>query len=150
MVSLTLNPINVQAVIASVATPGSGGMDIFIGTTRDHSGGKAVTSLEYEAYEPMALREMERIERQARNQWSLEKVAIVHRLGSVPIGEVSVVIAVSSAHRKEAFEACRFVIDTLKKEVPIWKREYFADGTAEWSGERGRLEIRQSKSKIGI
>ncbi|MEX1138535.1 MAG: molybdenum cofactor biosynthesis protein MoaE [Bacteroidota bacterium] len=136
MVLLTSNPIDVQTVLKSVATPGSGGIDIFIGTTRDHSGGRAVTSLEYEAYEPMALREMERIERQARKKWPLEKVAIVHRLGSVPIGEASVVIAVSSAHRKQAFEACRFVIDALKKEVPIWKREHFADGTEEWSGQR--------------
>lgn len=134
MVSLTLNPINIQSVLAAVTTPGSGGIDVFIGTTRDHSNGRAVTSLEYEAYEPMALRKMEQIEIQARKKWPLEKVAIVHRLGSVSIGEASVVIAVSSAHRKEAFEACRFVIDTLKKEVPIWKREHFADGTAEWSG----------------
>jgi molybdopterin synthase catalytic subunit len=92
---------------------------------------------------------MEQIEIQARKQWSLEKIAIVHRLGSVPLGEASVVIAVSSAHRKEAFEACRFVIDSLKKEVPIWKREYFADGTVEWSGASSGLEIEKRKSEIG-
>lgn len=144
MISLTLNPIKVQAVLDAVSTPAAGGIDVFIGTTREHSEGRAVTSLEYEAYEPMALRKMEQIEIQARKQWALEKVAIVHRLGRVPLGEASVVIAVSSAHRKEAFEACRFVIDSLKKEVPIWKRECFADGTAEWSG-HSTFEPRHSK-----
>ena len=135
MVSLTLNPIDVQSVLTKVTTPESGGIDIFVGTTRNHSGRRNVTLLEYEAYEPMAIRVMEQIETAARDKWPLQEVALVHRLGNVPVGEASVVVAVSSAHRKEAFEACRYLIDTLKKEVPIWKREYFADGTVEWSGQ---------------
>ncbi|MEX2117742.1 MAG: molybdenum cofactor biosynthesis protein MoaE [Bacteroidota bacterium] len=144
MVSLTFDPINIQAILTNVTTPESGGIDIFIGTTRNHSGGRNVTLLEYEAYEPMAVRLMEQIEISAREKWPLQKVALVHRLGRVPVGEASVVVAVSSAHRKEAFEACRFLIDTLKKEVPIWKREYFADGTVEWSGQHSqRHEINQ-------
>jgi molybdopterin synthase catalytic subunit len=134
MVSLTLNPIDVKAVIDEVATPESGGIDVFIGTTRNHADGRGVLLLEYEAYEPMAMDLMEQIQREARRRWAVNRIAIVHRLGKVPAGEASVVIAVSSAHRKEAFEACRFLIDALKKEVPIWKREHFSDGTTEWSG----------------
>ena len=134
MVSLTLNRINIKAVVDDVTTPESGGIDLFVGTTRNHARGRSVTLLEYEAYRPMAVGVMEQLEREAHRRWPLNRVAIVHRLGKVPVGEASVAIAVSSAHRKEAFEACRFLIDTLKKEVPIWKREYFSDGTTEWSG----------------
>jgi len=135
MVSLTLNRINIKAVVDDVTTPESGGIDLFVGTTRNHARGRSVTLLEYEAYRPMAVGVMEQLEREAHRRWPLNRVAIVHRLGKVPVGEASVAIAVSSAHRKEAFEACRFLIDTLKKEVPIWKREYFSDGSIEWSGE---------------
>lgn len=134
MVSLTLNPIDIKAVVDEVVTPETGGIDLFVGTTRNHEDGKGVLLLEYEAYEPMAIELMERIQKEARRRWPLNRIAIVHRLGQVPVGEASVAIAVSSAHRKEAFEACRYLIDTLKKEVPIWKREHFADGTVEWSG----------------
>lgn len=141
MVLLTPNPIDIQSILATVATPESGGIDMFVGTTRNHSGGRNVTLLEYEAYEPMAIQLMEQIEMTAREKWPLQKAALVHRLGKVPVGEASVVVAVSSAHRKEAFEACRFLIDTLKKEVPIWKHEYFADGTAEWSGQRALRSV---------
>jgi molybdopterin synthase catalytic subunit len=147
MVSLTLNPIDIQTILTKVVTPESGGIDLFIGTTRNHSGERNVTLLEYEAYEPMAIQLMERIETTAREKWPLHKVALVHRLGEVPIGEVSVVVAVSSAHRREAFEACRFLIDTLKKEVPIWKREHFADGTIEWSGQRNLESERQINNR---
>lgn len=133
MNEITIHPINIQKVIDSVTTPESGGIDIFIGATRNHSKHRPVLYLEYEAYEPMALKVIEQIEHEARGKWQLHKVAIVHRIGKVDVGEASVVIAVSSSHRKEAFEACRFLIDTLKKTVPIWKREYFADGTIEWS-----------------
>lgn len=133
MVNLTQNVLDVDAVLKAVTTPESGGIDVFIGTTRNHSDGRPVALLEYEAYEEMALRKMEEIVAAARSRWALHKIAIVHRLGKVPVGEASVIVAVSSAHRKEAFEACRHLIDTLKKEVPIWKREHFADGTSEWS-----------------
>jgi molybdopterin synthase catalytic subunit len=136
MVRLTSSPIRIQEVLESVRTPESGGTDIFVGTTRNQSKGRAVSTLEYEAYEPMALKIMERTVQEARHRWPLQKVSVVHRLGRVDVGEPSVVIAVSSAHRKEAFEACRFLIDRLKQDAPIWKREYFADGTVEWSGER--------------
>lgn len=136
MIELTSTPIRIEEVLESVRTPESGGIDLFVGTTRSQSNGRAVSTLEYEAYGPMALKIMERIAQEARDRWPLQKVSVVHRLGRVDVGEPSVVIAVSSAHRKEAFEACRFLIDRLKQDVPIWKREHFADGAVEWSGER--------------
>ncbi len=133
MIEITKSAIDVQNVIASVVTPESGGIDVFLGTTRNHSNEKKVVMLEYEAYEPMALKMTEYIAEQAKQRWELHKVSIVHRVGRVPVGEASVVIAVSSSHRDEAFKACRFLIDELKRVVPIWKREHFEDGTAEWS-----------------
>jgi len=136
VVALTLNPIDMSSVVSKLTTPETGGIDVFIGTTRNHSDGRQVDLLEYEAFEPMALELLEDLERRARKQWPLHRVAIIHRIGKVPIGEASVVIGVSASHRREAFEACRFLIDTLKKEVPIWKREHFADGTVEWSGSK--------------
>ncbi len=133
MNSITPKPINVSSVIRVVEAGEAGAIDVFIGTTRNHSHGKTVKLLEYEAYEPMALKLMEQIESEARATWSVHKIAVVHRVGKVEIGEPSVVIAVSSAHRDEAFKTCRFLIDRLKEVVPIWKREYFEDGTVEWS-----------------
>ena len=133
MNDITAEPINITAVIDSVKTSGAGAIDVFVGTTRDHSKGRAVSSLEYEAYVPMALKCMNEIESETRRQWNLHEINIVHRVGKVSIGEPSVVIAVSSAHRDEAFKACRFLIDQLKLVVPIWKREFFSDGSVEWS-----------------
>ncbi|HTY38936.1 MAG TPA: molybdenum cofactor biosynthesis protein MoaE [Bacteroidota bacterium] len=140
MVQITHTEIDVQSVFGSVRSPEAGGIDVFIGTTRNHSGRRIVASLSYEAYEPMALKIMSRLEAEACVRWSLVKVALVHRLGEVPTGEASVVIAVSSAHRHESFEACRFLIDQLKKEVPIWKTEQFADGSVERSGSSHGVE----------
>jgi molybdopterin synthase catalytic subunit len=97
---------------------------------RDHNAGRRVLWLEYEAYEEMALPLMEEIARGARARWSITSISIVHRLGRLEIGEASVAIAVASPHRREAFEACRYAIDTLKKTVPIWKKEFFEGGEA--------------------
>ena len=133
MNNIITEPIDVNAVLDSVKTNPSGAIDVFVGTTRDNSKGKAVTGLEYEAYVPMALKTIDSIEREARERWNLHEINIVHRIGRVGIGEASVVIAVSSAHREEAFKACRFLIDRLKEIVPIWKREYYEDGSFEWS-----------------
>ncbi len=133
MIAITASPIDLTMIVESVVTPESGGINIFVGTTRNHSRGKTVTALEYEAYESMALRKMQEIANQAQTSWEVQRVSMVHRVGRVPVGESSVVIAVSAAHRDEAFRACRFLIDELKRVVPIWKREYFADGTVEWS-----------------
>jgi molybdopterin synthase catalytic subunit len=133
MIKIVKEEIEIGKVLESVQDPSAGGIDIFIGTTRNHSSGKEVHSLEYQAYEPMALKLMNDIEEQIRRQWPVRKISLVHRIGKVAIGEASVVIAVSSVHRKEAFEACRYAIDTLKKTVPIWKKEIFADGEV-WVG----------------
>jgi molybdopterin synthase catalytic subunit len=135
MIQIVENKIDVEKVLESVQGPSAGGIDVFIGTTRNHANGKSVRYLEYHAYKPMALKMMHRIADEAKAKWDVKKIAIVHRLGKLEIGETSVVIAVSSAHRKEAFEACRYLIDTLKKVVPIWKKEYFEDGEVWVDGE---------------
>ena len=133
MIRISSDPIDAASVIESVKSDSVGGIDVFIGTTRNQSRGRPVVKLEYEAYIPMATTCLDDIVREARRRWNLQAASIVHRVGVVAVGEASVVIAVSSAHRDEAFQACRFLIDRLKEVVPIWKREYFADGTAEWS-----------------
>jgi molybdopterin synthase catalytic subunit len=109
-------------------SPESGGIDVFIGTVRNLTKGKKVIKLEFEAYEPMAIAEMEKIAKQAFEKWPVQKVLIHHRIGVLEVGEAPVVIAVSAAHRAAAFDACRFIIDTLKQTVPIWKKEIFEDG----------------------
>jgi molybdopterin synthase catalytic subunit len=129
MISIVDRPIDVAGTLAAVAHPGAGGTALFVGTTRDNARGKTVLWLEYEAFRPMALALMEKIAADAVARWGLLGVAVVHRCGRVAVGEASVVVAVSSAHRSEAFAACRYVIDTLKSTVPIWKKESFADGS---------------------
>ena len=121
-------PLDILACIAQVSRPDCGGIDVFIGTVRDATQGKAVLRLEFESYESMALREMRRIAEQACANWPVHSITIHHRTGVLQIGDVAVVIAVSAAHRAAAFEACRFAIDTLKQTVPIWKKEVFEDG----------------------
>lgn len=130
MIQIVRDPIDVSTILKSLRDPAAGAIDIFIGTTRNHSQGKEVLSLEYEAYLPMALEQMNHIAEDAKKKWGIKNISIVHRIGRVEIGESSVVVGVSSVHRKEAFEACRYCIDTLKKVVPIWKKECFADGDA--------------------
>ena len=134
MILLTKDPIDVQAVIDTVSTEASGAVDLFLGTTRNHSDGKGVISLSYEAYPEMAEKEIAKIVQEVHYHWPAHKVSVVHRLGDVPPGEASVAIAVSCSHRKEAFEACKYIIDKLKEHVPIWKREHFDDGTSVWTG----------------
>ncbi len=133
MFKIVDHPIDAAAVTAAVASPSTGATVTFLGTTRDHNDGRSVTGLEYEAYPEMALAEMAKIGDTAKQRWPIEKIAIVHRIGVVPIGEASVVIAVSSAHRVAAFEACHFAIDRLKEVVPIWKKEHFHGGEV-WIG----------------
>lgn len=133
MYEIVSQPIDAAAVAAAVAHPGTGATVTFIGTTRDHNDGRRVIRLEYEAYPEMALTEMRRIGEIARQRWPIERVAIVHRIGVVPLGEASVVIAVSARHRRAAFEACHFAIDRLKEVVPIWKKEHFEGGEV-WIG----------------
>ena len=120
--------LNTQACINWILSPESGGIDLFIGTVRNATKGKKVFKLEFEAYNQMAINEMQKIATQAFEQWPVQKVLIHHRTGVLNVGEVPVIIAVSAAHRDAAFDACRYIIDTLKQTVPIWKKEFFEDG----------------------
>jgi molybdopterin synthase catalytic subunit len=126
MVHLTRAAIDVGAL--HTASPGDGALCVFVGMVRNQNAGRPVLSLEYEAYEEMALPLMEEIEGAVRRRWPVTDVRIVHRLGHLEIGEASVAVAVASPHREEAFAACRYAIDTLKASVPIWKKERYADG----------------------
>ncbi len=127
-IEISAQSLNIQSCIDWVMSPQSGGIDLFIGTVRDVTKGKPVVRLEFEAYEPMALKEMQKIAEQAFEKWPVQKLLIHHRIGILEVGEVPVIIAVSCAHRDAAFEACRYIIDTLKQNVPIWKKEIFEDG----------------------
>ena len=121
-------PIDEREVVQQAASPGAGAISTFHGVVRDNSLGRKVLYLEYEAYPPMAIREMEKIESEVRERWKIEKMAIYHRIGRCEIGEASVIIAVSSPHRREAIEACHYAIDRLKQTVPIWKKEFWEGG----------------------
>ena len=139
MYEITEQPIDVGRVIAAVGDPSAGGVATFLGTTRRENAGRVVTRLYYEAHTSMAVREMRRLGEQARGRWGLLGVAMVHRIGVVALGEVSVAIAVSAPHRGEAFDACRWLIDRLKEIVPIWKREHYEDGERAWREEEALL-----------
>lgn len=132
MVAMTVSLVHERIDVAALQATGSadGALCLFVGVVRDHNGGRRVLRLEYEAYEEMALPLMQRIAAECRERWPVTDVRIVHRLGPLAIGEASVAVAVASAHRREAFEACRYAIDTLKATVPIWKKEFYADGQA--------------------
>ncbi|MBI1852047.1 MAG: molybdenum cofactor biosynthesis protein MoaE [Planctomycetes bacterium] len=123
-------PIDAAAWTAKLADPAAGAIASFLGVVRDHARGKSVVAIRYEAYREMALTEMKKIADEAAKSWPLLGLAIIHRVGALEIGEASVLVIVTSAHRADAFEACRFAIDTLKTTVPIWKHERYADGSA--------------------
>ena len=120
------------ALLAVVAHPGAGALATFLGAVRESNLGRPVTGIDYAAYAPMALAELQRIADEAAERWPGARVAVAHRLGTLAVGELSVAIAVSHPHRAPAFEACRHVIEELKRRVPIWKREHYADGTRAW------------------
>jgi len=125
--------IDLAPLLAAVSDPAAGAVVTFLGTTRNHNEGRQVTRLEYEAYPEMAVAELRKIGDTAKSRWPIHAIAIVHRIGEVPIGESSVAIAVSAGHRVAAFEACHFAIDRLKEVVPIWKKEHFEGGEV-WIG----------------
>ncbi|MGH9203631.1 MAG: molybdenum cofactor biosynthesis protein MoaE, partial [Vicinamibacterales bacterium] len=130
-VALVREPIDVSGVIARVASPAAGATACFLGTVREVNDGRAVTGIEYSAYEEMALRELRRIVSEAveRADATAPAIAVEHRLGELSLGDVSIAIVVSHAHRAPALDACRYVIEEIKQRVPIWKREHYADGT---------------------
>ncbi len=131
MIKITEKPIDVQKVIDTVSSLGAGAVNVFIGTVRNNGHGKTVVWLEYEVFESMAVSEIRKIIDEASTRWPILGSAVVHRVGTLKPGEASVVIAVSTPHRKDSFEACQHIIDSVKTKVPIWKKEIFEDGE-EW------------------
>jgi len=135
LTALTREPIDAEKLVAAAKRGEDGAVVVFDGIVRNNSRGRQTLSLDYEAYEEMAQKQMGELAAEARTRFGVRNVAIFHRLGRLEVGETSVLIIVASAHRAEAFEACRWLIDTLKKTVPIWKKETFADGTVWAAGE---------------
>ena len=132
MFKITTEVITGAEVSGAVEGPDAGAVVVFHGTVRNNTDGRAVKHLEYEAYPPMAEKKMAEIAQEVSEKWGLDRVAMIHRVGKLEIGEVSVAVAVASPHRKDAFEACKYAMDRLKQIVPIWKREVWAEGEAEW------------------
>jgi molybdopterin synthase catalytic subunit len=132
MVQLTHDPIEVNLLLESAQRPEAGAVVLFLGITREFTNHRQTVELDYEAYEAMAEKELILLEATARDRWPLVECVIVHRLGRVPLSEASVAIVTSAPHRRDAFGAAEWLIDTLKERVPIWKRERWSDGSIEW------------------
>src|SRR5438034_10144496 len=145
MLRVTRTPIVPTALLRAMRDPAAGALVTFLGTTRNANAGRRAVRLEYEAFSRMAEREMRALAATATKRWTLRKVAMVHRIGIVPVGEASVAIAVSAGHRAEAFAACRWLIDRLKEIVPIWKREHFRGGQV-WIGPQSSAPRRRARA----
>ena len=148
MFRVSRTPIALDRLVRAVRDPAAGAVVAFVGTTRNQNAGRRVIRLEYEAFTRMAVGEMRRLAERARRRWPLRQVAMVHRIGRVPVGQASVAIVVSAGHRAEAFAACHWLIDRLKEIVPIWKREHFRGGKvwigAQQGGPRPRRAARRA------
>jgi molybdopterin synthase catalytic subunit len=129
---LTTQPIDANALLAELACRSDGAQLLFMGVVRDHHQSRPVLRIDYEAYEPMARKELQRIAEQVAAKHALQRVLVVHRFGRHEIGDASIAVAIGSAHRGPGMDAVREIMDLVKKDVPIWKKEYFADGTIEW------------------
>jgi len=129
MMQITRHRLEVADLLAEVQSPERGGTCVFLGTVRNDAG---VTSIDYSAYESMATEEIERILAEAQERWPGSRVMLQHRLGVIPVGEASIAIAAAAPHRDEAFTACRYVIEEVKKRLPVWKKELRADGSEQW------------------
>jgi molybdopterin synthase catalytic subunit len=129
MLIAIVDQIDINAAYEHLQSPEAGGVNLFVGTVRNHAKGKDVERLVFEAYEPMALAEMQRIAVQAKERWQLTKLVMLHVVGERKIGDAVVIVGAAAAHRQESFEACRFLIDELKARVPIWKKEYYKDSS---------------------
>ena len=138
LASLIREPIDPAAMLRAVSSPANGAVLLFLGAVRQVNDGRNVTGIDYAAYEAMAQRELEAIVSEASTRFATEYVAVQHRLGELGVEELSVAIAVGHAHRDVAYAASRFVIEELKRRVPIWKREHYTDGTREWVDPTGR------------
>ncbi|XP_067666621.1 molybdopterin synthase catalytic subunit-like [Haliotis asinina] len=135
-IEITDEKLNLEQITSLVTAPSCGAVSVFMGTTRDNFENKHVVKLEYEAYIPMAKKKMVEVCDQIRAQWQVEHIAIVHRLGVVPVTESSIIIAISSPHRKESLMAVSYAIDTLKATVPIWKKEIYDDHSSDWKANK--------------
>ena len=131
-IEITRDELNLKKLYDLCVTEGTGGIDVFVGTVRDHFGSKKVTAIDYHGYPEMGEKVLQKIIEKAFDQWTIHRVAVQHRLGLLQLKEASVIIAVSSAHREEAFAACRYIIEQIKKDLPVWKKEYFANGDVTW------------------
>jgi molybdopterin synthase catalytic subunit len=138
---LTREPISPAALLAEVASPECGGTCLFLGTVRDGPEDGGVTGIEYSAYEPMAVAELDRIRAEAVKRWPGARIAVRHRLGLVATEDASIGIAVAAPHREAAFAACRYVIEAVKQRLPVWKKELRADGTMLWVDPQGRPAV---------
>jgi molybdopterin synthase catalytic subunit len=131
LIQITYEPLDRNALVAAITHPGVGGIVVFEGVVRDNARGKQVSYLEYDVYPEMAIQQIRAIITEAEKRWGVERVAVAHRVGRLEIGEASVIVVVATPHRTEAFDACRYIIDTLKTTVPIWKKEVDTTGE-EW------------------
>lgn len=147
MIEITHEPLDPDAVTAQVSHPGAGAVVTFLGTTRDHTGDRKVLFLEYEAYRPMADQQLARVAQEMAERWDLRGVAISHRLGRLEIGEPSLVVAVSSPHRNDAYDASRYSVDRIKQIVPIWKKEFFEGGEV-WVGSQDGFNPLESRPSL--
>ena len=141
MIKITEKPIDVQKVIDTASSLGAGAVNVFIGTVRNNAHGKNVLWLEYESHETMAVSEIRKVIDEASHRWPLLGWAVSHRIGTLKPGEVAVAVAVSTPHRSDSFDACQFIIDSVKEKAPIWKKEVFEDGE-EWISARPEMAVR--------
>ncbi len=130
--SITTDPILLEKFFSNTANSRCGAVASFVGFVRNHDEGQEVRRLYYECYLPMAVKMIADLIHRAKSQWAVEDIRVLHRVGMIEVGEAAVAIVVSSAHRQEAFSACRFVIEGIKREVPIWKKQFFNDDSSEW------------------
>ena len=139
MIEITHDELDPESITGRVKHDAAGAVVTFLGTTRDHTGDRRVLFLEYEAYRPMADQQLARVAEEIQERWDLAGVAIAHRLGRLEVGEASLVVAVSAAHRKDAFDACHYGVDRIKQIVPIWKKEHFEGGEV-WVGSQEEFD----------
>ena len=148
MIEITHEPLDPEAVTSTVRKGSNGAVVTFLGTTRDVTGSRRVLHLEYEAYRPMADVKLAEVVEEMRERWSVEDASVAHRLGRLEIGEISLVVAVASPHRRDAFAACQYAVDRIKQIVPIWKKEFFEGGEV-WVGSQEEIEVRQPAKAAG-
>ena len=141
---LTRSPISLDALLAEVSSPACGGTCVFLGTVRNESEEQGVTAIEYSAYEDMVEAEFGRLLADARGRWAEARIAVRHRLGTIPVGEASIAIVAAAPHRAQAFEACRYVIEGVKQRIPVWKKELRVDGSEVWVDPAGHPTAKPS------